>query len=103
MDGVIGSRWRIVMRAIMPRPPRDTPKTRYFAAIREGMDDRAAARTVAASYGLLTHRRDEGGHGPVDEARPIEWTLEEIERLCFLRYLVERGTVTEFPPEAPAT
>lgn len=70
------------------RRPRDTPRTRYLTALRRGEAPPMALATVAESYGLeITTIRADG------LPKPIEWTLRDVERLLWIRWLVENGRI----------
>ena len=72
------------------RRPRDTARTRYYAALRLGQAPPMAVATVAESYGLeITAFRADG------LPKPIEWTLRDVERLLWMRWMVENGRIVE--------
>lgn len=49
-----------------------------------------ALATVAESYGLeITTFRADG------LPKPIEWTLRDVERLLWMRWMVENGRIVE--------
>lgn len=59
----------------------------YWRLMRGGLSSEEAARATAMTLGLA----------PMSEDGPISWTVAEVERIAFLRWLWERGAIDDGP------
>lgn len=74
------------------RDPIDTPTQRYRRQRALGATHDLAVSVVVSSYGLshnIVRLMPDGSEKPIDP----KWTLPQVERLWFLRWLVSQGRI----------
>ena len=86
-----------MLRGQPPKPPRpDTPKSRFLKHLRDGSPPLVALAKTAQSYGLDTERPVQKADGSVFFV-DIPWTLDDLYRLHFYRFLASERKLTEWP------